>query len=314
MDSYEKLNSTLANDTRIFLCYEVVTDAINGPKMLDRIILISLYGVTTCLIVVLNAYVYSRFKKEEKTRINVQFVVLTVSNLLNGMLSLPIVMLKFINFGDNFNCKIRVAVQFCYLFPMIYSWFITVGISIDRLVVLTISRLSGDLINRLNILYRVICFIFCLIISMGAAHQYWLVSSNAMTFKEADVGNPMQVGLSQIIIEACVVFLPCIIQMMLVGIVNRKESVMLEGGENVNSHNRKIINTISLLILFNVLTTVPRMITQAMQTYHPVIMDTRKRSGYYWINIGVLCLHFNSLFSALILLRRTSTFKVNTRG
>lgn len=309
MDSYGKLNTTLNNNTRIFLCYEVVIHVSDGPKKVDRIILMSLFFLTAIFIIILNAYMFNFLRRKDRKRANIQFMILTFSDLINGMISLPIVTLKFINFGVNVNCKLRAFVQFAYLFPLTYSWLITVGICIDRLIVISISQTSEVLMDRLNLLYRVCCLLFCLFASIKTAYILWQDSSKAMTFEESSKRTVDESGMYQLIGEVSVVLVICILQLILVYNVNRKARAMNQHRQGATSYDKKVTKTVNLLIFFTILTTTPRLIIYGMQFYYPLIVDKRMRSGYYLIHFGVLSVHFNSLFSAIVLITRTNMFK-----
>lgn len=309
MDSYDNLNATLPNDTTIFACFEGVTDAVNGPKKMDKIILMFLYGITACFITVLNAYMFNILRKKDRKRANMQFMILTFSDMMNGMISLPIVMLKFVNFGESLNCKIRVLVQFAYLFPVTYSWLITVGIFFDRLIMISIPIFREVLMNRINLLYRILSLILCFLISIKSTHSAWKESEVQYTFTEASNKKSNASSAFQLYGEICVIILVCVLQLVLAVKVNRKERE-IEQNRGANSYNRRVTNTIILLMLFTVLSTIPRIIIFSLEIHKNALADNRMRSGYYWVNIGVLGVHFNSLFSAVILIQRTSTFKV----
>lgn len=305
----ENLNLTLANDTKIFQCYDVVTDGVNGPTMVDKIILMCIYGITACFITILNAYMFNILRKKDRKRANVQFMILTISDLTNGAISMPIVMLKFIDFGDSVNCKIRAFVQFAYLFPLIYSWLITVGISIDRLVVVLMPRLHEDIVGRLNLLYRVVCLLFCLGGSISTAYFYWEEGTKPISFSESNKRASAEFSAPQFSGEIVVVFAICVLQLVLIINVNRKANVIKESRQGANSYNRKVTNTVSLLILFTVISTIPRLVIHGLELFNRSMADKRSRAGYYVVHASVLSIHLNSLFSAVILLLRTSTFK-----
>lgn len=142
-------------DTRQHNCN--VLKAVYSLPGVDKIILTLVYALTGVTIIVTNVMViYGLVKtKQIKNRSNKLFIILSISDIVIGCLTVPAQIAKLISL----NCVLVPALQLFSMFPALFSYSLTVLIAIDRYILVKHTSVYQKHItkNKMNI---VVLFIF----------------------------------------------------------------------------------------------------------------------------------------------------------
>ena len=139
-----------------------------GDREYDIFLLAIFYYIIGVVTVIANGLLlYKLLEKKQKRRTDKLFIILSLSDICVGLVSVPVTSLPFFITDFEILCKLSPSLIFFSYFPYIFSWTMVIIISVDRVFMVTRSRIYQKLVT-MNVLYFVIAFlllkdILCLI-------------------------------------------------------------------------------------------------------------------------------------------------------
>ena len=117
------------------------------------------YYITGVVTVIANGLLlYRLLVKKQKRRTDKLLIILSLSDICVGLVSVPATSLPFFITDFEILCKLSPSLIFFLYFPYIFSWTMVIIISVDRVLMVTRSRIYQKLVT-MNVLYFVIAFL-----------------------------------------------------------------------------------------------------------------------------------------------------------
>ena len=121
----------------------------------DTVVLQVAYGTFSVLIILVNLKVIKVLLQQKQTRANKLFIILSISDIVVGFVTLPLTLLMFTDINEYVYCKIFPVTLFFIYAPINFSWTTTIVIAIDRFCMITKSTLHETFISD-KILYFIL--------------------------------------------------------------------------------------------------------------------------------------------------------------
>ena len=150
-------------------------------KVTDEVTILKImYCLSFITIIVANGILLWRLAfRMRRSRSNLLFIFLSLSDIFVALISIPIMALDLFNKqftpGCFLPCEVYVVLQY---FPYVYSWSLTVVIALDRYFVVTQKRKYEELITKKRIF---IIAILLLVSTFGASLLYIVVKMSIRT-------------------------------------------------------------------------------------------------------------------------------------
>ena len=119
-----------------------------GDRQYDIVLLAVFYYITAVVTVIANGLLlYKLMKKKQKRRTDKLFIILSLSDIIVGLVSVPVTSLPFFIRDFEILCKLTPSLIFFLYFPNIFSWTMVIIISVDRVMMVTGIRMYRKFIS-----------------------------------------------------------------------------------------------------------------------------------------------------------------------
>ena len=245
---------------------------------------------TGLAIIISNSILLHRlFKKRYKTRADKVFIILSCSDVLVGLFTVPVISLPlFIRDFDSLGFMMFLIWTFSAYFPYCFSWTLIIIIALDRILIITKGHIYKKLVP-MKVLYRVIffCFFFVLaVVILTIAEKIIRYNSRIMIYV-------------QLALEICFINITVVAYIYLFYFVQSKSRMIINkrhGGINFNKNLMMTTTYTSICLLFF---TLPHFVLIAI--FHSgVVKDVQVSVNVlYW---GIILPYSNSYANAFIIL------------
>ena len=133
--------------------YENTTRIPSTQILAELSVLRVAYALSFILIITTNSILLWRLIfRSKKTRVNILFIILSISDMCVALVSIPLLSLDLLKTKIKLGCAVpcEFMILFHY-FPYFYSWCLTIIIALDRCLVVTRQRKYEALITRKRI-------------------------------------------------------------------------------------------------------------------------------------------------------------------
>lgn len=138
---------------------------------IDIVFLRMAFVITALLIVSTNGVLITKLvKKKHKTRPDKLFMILTVTDLCTGLISIPIVSLPLHKIDLDDLCKFSYILTFFSFFPCLFSVHMCIIIALDRYLIITRNKLYKKYVRNI-ILYCIIFTMFLISFLLTMLHS-----------------------------------------------------------------------------------------------------------------------------------------------
>ena len=131
----EKKSEIRANMTR----YENITRIPSTQILAELSALRVAYALSFILIITTNSILLWRLIfRSKKTRVNILFIILSISDMCVALVSIPLLSLDLLTTEVKLGCAVPCEfMTLFHYFPYFYSWCLTIIIALDRCLVVT---------------------------------------------------------------------------------------------------------------------------------------------------------------------------------
>ena len=247
-----------------------------------------IYCLTSAVIIIVNSILLWRLVfRLKKTRSNILFMFLSISDIFVAVISIPILALAL--FKPNTEGCVTTCFSFVLFnyFPYGYSWVLTIAIALDRCFVITNKHRYEKVISK----KRVIAFaLVLLILEVGLSFVY--VSIETQTRR-----------ISLVILEILCIMVTISSYLYLLRYVRASTKNTRRSQPKINSANTRLTRVIGYIFFCQVLLTLPQWISLVFSVISNEGVSlrglTNRRIRVRWMTI----LRFqNSYLNACILL------------
>ena len=261
-----------------------------GDREYDIFLLAVFYYIIAVVIVIANGLLlYKLLEKKQKRRTDKLFIILSLSDICVGLVSVPVTSLPFFITDFEILCKLSTSVIFFFYFPYIFSWTVVIIISVDRVLMVTRCHMYQKFVT-MNVLYFLIAFFLLKDILSVIFMSLYL---DALEFSNT---------LLQFILlltESFFIFSTVILYLYLLYFVKSKSKKMRPFRHTLNQYEKRLTVKIIVIFICLVIFTMPQFVGIIFTFYVDVESPTRKRNIVYWKTI---ILYTNSSVNAIILL------------
>ena len=265
---------------------------------IDKVVLLVSYGLVSVMIVVCSVILMTRLWKQERTRVNIMFLVLSMSDTMVGGTSMPCIMLtSFIGLGRY--CEaVSPITQFFIFFPASFTNMLTCVMSVDRYLAITRPHLHIKHLPR-RTLY------FCILIPLCLAvfHGFWRLL-NTRT-KTKPVSEDIRF-ITQMIIMFGTMLITSIFNIYLYKFVRCQSKIMKYNSHTSKSYRTRLTKTIIYMFLCLVCCTMVPMLEMLVKKIIRINNIIVLRNMDYWT---FLVLWSNSFLNSIIVLRRSTNMR-----
>lgn len=268
----------------------------------DLLILQVFYIITSLLIVVSNALLLTKLIcKNVKSRADKLFIILSLSDVCVGLVSIPVLSFPLFIRDLNLVCKLSPLLLFFLFTPFIFSWFMVIVISVDRVLMITKGH-NYKKIMTMKVLYGIVAILIVKDVSL----------SLYMSFNDTFLQETSKFILySQFICEIVAIGVTVVVYLYLLFFVRSKSKALSKskhGGHNVN---KKLLNTVVCIFICLLIFTLPQFagmaLAEIIEIKNPIIF----RNITYWQWILV---YSNCYANAFILLYNSKKEIKKTHG
>ena len=259
------------------------------------------YGTFSVLIIMVNLKVIKVLLQQKQTRANKLFIILSISDIVVGFVTLPLTLLMFTDINEYVYCKMFPVTLFFIYVPINFSWTTTIVIIIDRFCMITKSTLHEKFISD-KILYFILVNNF--FVANGLALWNLLTVKFPKTIMEINAFN-----ITLTLMEFVFIIITSILYLHLVFYVRKKSKLLQLYQNNIQkksiNYSRRTTTTAVYVFVCLVFCNVTQL---SGMMYTIVSKDTNNimiRNFLFW---PLLALYPNSLFNALILMCRSRHF------
>lgn len=254
-------------------------------------------------IVISNTLLLCSLVNQKRNRTNIMFIILSASDLLVGLLSLP---LRFLFFIGVLQEESRMLEAFFDIGPPAFSWVMTIIISAERCVVVTHPRLHEKFGKFFFNILIIISFIVVLSASIHKMNVgYWSdnFSQCLANFKEITTWYTFQIAIEFFLFSTA-----GLLQLYLLYHIKKKFRALENNRHSASDHGTRVTKSIRLLFLCLVVCYVPHIGAYTIMKFR-LIHITSGVYYFYFDNMAVFFVYFNSLFNSIILLTRSTNIK-----
>ena len=253
-------------------------------------ILVAATSVTT---VITNGMVIDHIYRvqEQKSRANHVFVILSISDIGVGILAIPVCGIywyHFVKTEQNPSLFLRNSKIFLGDFPYYFSYFITLTIAVDRLLVIKFENQYKEIITT-RTLKIILSFLFVFTLVYSAMSTYFYNTNKVMTVKK------LSQGYEIMLIVCCIVLITVYTYILL--FVRGKSGAKHLSKHGDNHFNEKLTRTVALIFICQAVCVLPYFVY--WQIFPSISPRTTVLKVMPWVNLMRYCQCF---CNALILL------------
>ena len=275
---------------------------------IDKLFLKCGYVISSVITIVVNvALIKILLLKEKQERANKMFILLSLSDVIVGIFTIPFTMLLFYTeMSEDIYCQLLPVIIYAIFTPVNFSWTTTVVIAIDRFFHVINNRIYLNYMTD-KVIYFVLCFNFII------ANLLSLWNILTVKYPQKILGiNPFTIALTTL--EIIFILVTAFLYIYLLHYVRRK-SRMMKGSSYSISTQKSIKNRITKTTAYIFMCLVTCNVTQLVGIIY-VILSNRKsnvitRNIIFWT---ALALYLNSFFNAVILIIRSRFWTKNKKN
>ncbi|XP_057290497.1 uncharacterized protein LOC130613188 [Hydractinia symbiolongicarpus] len=297
------------NATNGYICLK--TGGKSSPEV--RYIVVGASIVVMLLIISSNSILIRALRSGKCTRTDKYFLVLSVSDLCVGLFAVPSVLLLYVGFTEETLCAIFPFVAFFLVSPYLFSWVMTIIISIDRCVLVTHPNFHSGFCKPVLKYF----IPFCLLGTVGVGISFFLHDfyEENILLKMSDARNyRYKLLITQVLTTGGGLLLTIAVGATQIYLMLRVRSNMakMDGNRHANvDYNRRITDTIAMMFFSAALCNIFYMVIFTLTHF----MSKDFETTYFMIrlsNAASIVLYSNSFFNSIILLTRSSKLKKQT--
>ena len=267
---------------------------------IDKLLLKIGYSISSVITVAINvALIRVLWPQRRRTRANKLFTVLSMSDIVVGMFTLPFTTLLFYTeISEEIYCKLIPIIIYAIFTPVNFSWTTTIVIAADRFLVITQRRLHHKYITDKTMHFVLINnFIVANLLSL------WTLTTTRYPRKILEA-NPFTITLT--ILETMFISITAMMYIYLLYYVRRTAKVMKLSrckSKKQKSYTHRTTKTAAYIFVCLVTCNVTQLVGM---TYVILSRNDNKiiiRNAIFW---PTLALNLNSFFNAVILICRKS--------
>ena len=266
---------------------------------IDQVFLLVGYGLSGLTIISINFVLIRALLKQPRTRATVLLLILSISDVAVGFISIPFVMLRFAYLSKNMYCALLPFTTFFRYFPATFSVGVTSLISIDRCLMVTKSIFHTKYVTTGVITHKLM---EAFVLSFG-----WSFA-NTITFS-LDKNSKVirKFFLCQIVVEVVVVIVTCGLNLHLYCFVKRTSQKMATSRHKgtTESYSSRLTKTISYIFFCMIFFTGTQVLMRAMKRMLNINVILQRNLSMW----GVLLMYSNSYVNAIIVLTRSSNLR-----
>ena len=261
-----------------------------GDRDYDIFLLAVFYYIIAVVTVIANGLLmYKLLEKKQKRRTDKLFIILSLSDICVGLVSVPVTSLPFFITDFEILCKLSPSLIFFFYFPYIFSWTIVIIISIDRVLIVTRCHMYQKFVT-MNVLYFLIAFLLL--------KDILSVIFMSLYLDPLEFSNKF-LQFTLLFIESLFIFSTVISYLYLFYFVKSKSKKMRPFRHTLNQYEKRLTVKIIVIFICLVIFTMPQFIGIIFTFYFDVKSPTNKRNIVYW---KAIILYANSSVNAIILL------------
>ena len=271
----------------------------------DKLLLFILYGISAIITVAVNILLIRTLLNGRKSMQNNLFVILCISDVCVGSITLPLTMVLFTKINENIYCILYPIIIFFFWVPTTFSWNMTIIIAIDRYLIITKPALHSKYMTS-----KVLCFSIFISFLSSVLFAFWYIFTKKTSGHLAENNNCVTVFESM---ELCEILIVTALYTHLVMFVH-KEAKKMADSRHVNNKRKhfsvRMAKTIALILLCLALCNVSQLIG-TMYVKHSgnrnaVVVRSVTFSAHLIVSL-------NSFFNAVILMTRSRKLQENSR-
>ncbi|XP_057299491.1 mas-related G-protein coupled receptor member A-like [Hydractinia symbiolongicarpus] len=268
------------------------------------------YAVIMALILSVNSILIRALLKKKRTRIDVYFLILSVSDLFVGLLSVPAEIIIHIGLSVETLCLISPYFNTFMVFPYSFSSAMTMIISTDRCVLVTNPNFHSKFGQRFLTYFIPFAFVFSATISfLNGPFDDKNKNKLVKSAEENDFKNNWTiVPLVVIACELVITILVTASQIYLVCYVTNRLSKMKNNRQSEVDYNKRMSLTVAIMFACSIACNVPHTITYCLFIIrkHDLKTHLYTTSLLHWANMTI----YSSCFlNALIILGRSTKLR-----
>ena len=263
---------------------------------IDKMLLKIGYGVLSVLILAVNvAVIKSLLTQRRKKRTCKLFILLSVSDVVVGAVTIPLAMLLFYTYiPEDTYCKlVPVIIYFIYA-PFKFSWLTTILIAVDRVLMITQRNLHLKYMTD-KMICIIVIFNFCAANSIALWHLLSVKYSTKILEQ-----NAFNITLS--VLEMCLILVTTMLYIYLLWYVRKKCKIMeCNRITNERRYGRGTTQTTANVFVCLVVCNLTQLLGLIFVTWSKTKSNIIIRNAIFW---PTLALYMNSFLNAVILMHR----------
>ena len=266
---------------------------------IDLTVLQVAFIITALLILASNDMLLRKLLlKEKKKRPGKLFIILCISDMGVGTITVPLISLLTFSLNEDIICSPYKTIIFFAYYPFVFSWTMVIIIAIDRCLMITKYGTYGKYVT-LKVLYCFIAFIFVIYACIFGA----VIPEGELAANSSEI-NPFHI--IQIILELLFMFAIAALYSYLLCYVRRKAK-KFANNRSIHvqrSYGDKLTKSIFLIYLCLIFFTLPQVAGFLSWPLDPTVMPSAStvRNRTCWLLLALYC---NSYANAMILLHRS---------
>ena len=245
---------------------------------------------TGLAIIISNSILLHRlFKKRYKTRADKVFIILSCSDVLVGLFTVPVISLPlFIRDFDTLGFMMFLIWTFSSYFPYCFSWTLIIIIALDRVFIIT-KGYNYTKYVPIKVLYRIIIFslLFILVIII-------------LTIMEKTMGfNSCIMVYVQLALEICFIIITVVAYIYLFYFVRSNSQKLANKRHGGINFNKNLMMTVTYTYICLLFFTLPHFIFTTLLHNDAIEYSRISVNLLYW---GIVLAYSNSYANAFIIL------------
>lgn len=265
--------------------------------------------IVMVLILSINSILISAIRKEKCTRIDKYFLILSATDLCVGLFSLPANIVLFACFTEETICSIAPFLAPCLISPYLFSWVMTIIMTIDRCVLVIQPNFHSGFCKPTLKYFIPFCLFCC--VAIGATFSVHDYFSEKKLIKESEVINyQYKAPITATIITAGELILTTAVAVSQIYLIIRVRRSMARMDSNRHTsvdNNRKVTDTIAMMFFCSTICNTPHLVTYALSNF--INHGSRTILMLRLTKLVIITLYLNSLFNAVIILVRSSKLR-----
>ena len=270
---------------------------------IDQVFLLIGYGLSGLIVVSINFVLIRVLLKQPRTRATVLLLILSISDVGVGVVSIPFVMLRFAYLSKNMYCALLPFTTFFLYFPATFSALVTTIISIDRCLMVTKSIFHTKYVTTGVITVKLIVVF---IISFGWSFV------NTITFSLDKNSKAVWILMYyQAVVQVVVVIFTFGLNLHLYCFVKRTSRKMAASRHEcaTESYSSRLTKTIAYIFFCMIFFTGTQVLMNTIKNMLN-INAIFQRNLSMW---GLLLIYTNSYVNAIIVLTRSSNLRTTAK-